>query len=354
MTTLDNPELIKSLDKSNMAGFISELPKQISTSLKKVEKINFFPDWKQVKNICFCGMGGSALAAHLITNLPAQDRKVPMQVVCDYEVPAWVDKNSLVVLTSHSGQTQETISAFKYAADKESKIFIVAERGELEKLGEKEKAIVFDYDTEAPSRASLGYQFGAVFGLLNKLKVIDYKIQPVLELLKKINQELKPAGEVENNLAKKMAYCCLDRLPVIVASGILKSVAWRWKTQLNENAKHVAFTEFLPEAMHNAIQGFNFPHRFQGDLIALILQNSFDPPALVNQFDKLKDVLDEKKIGYEIIESTGKDIFSQKLSLLLLGDWVSFYLAMLNNIDPTPVETIEKVKNKVDTLVNIC
>jgi len=344
MTTLDKPELIKALDKSNLAGFISELPVQISSSLKKIEKISLPPSWKQVKNICLCGMGGSALANHLITNLPLRDKRIPMKVVRDYSIPAWVNKESLVILTSHSGQTQETISAFKCAAEQEAKIFIIAERRELEKLGAKEAAIVFDYDTQAPPRASLGYQFGAVFGLLNKLKIINYEIHPALGLLKRLNKELVPEVETENNLAKNLSYCCFDRLPIIVASGILKSVAWRWKTQFNENAKKFTFVEFLPEAMHNAIQGFEFPARFADDLIYLILQNSFDPPELVSQFNKFKNILDEKKIRYEIIESAGESIFSQKLSLLLLGDWVSFYLAMLNNTDPTPVEVIEKVK----------
>jgi len=131
---------------------------------------------------------------------------------------------------------------------------------------------------------------------------------------------------------------------VIVSSGILTSVGYRWKTQLNENAKSFAFVENLPEAMHNAIEGMDQPVRFRDDLIYLILTNEFDLPELMAQIEKFKNILIDKKINYELIAASGNDVFSQKLSTLFLGDWVSFYLAMLNNINPTPVETIAKAK----------
>ena len=345
MTSLDKIEQIKSLDKSKMAGHILDLPKQIKESWQKARQIDFPNDWNDVQNICLCGMGGSAVANNLVSNLLQSDRKIPMQVIRGYEIPAWVNENSLVILTSHSGATKETISAFKYAADAEAKIFIIAERGQLEKLGTKEKAIVFDYDTKATPRASLGYQLGAVFGALEKLHILDYDLEKSIEILEKMNQKLKPEIETNENFAKQLAFSAFDRLPIIIGSGILKSVVWRWKTQINENANSLAFTEFLPEAMHNAVQGLDFPTRFQDDLIYFILQNSFDKPELINQFDKLKSVLQEKNIRYEVIEAEGEDVFAQKLSTLLIGDWVSYYLAILNNIDPTPVETITALKH---------
>ncbi|MBU4360662.1 hypothetical protein KKC16_00400 [Patescibacteria group bacterium] len=344
MTTLDKPQQIKSLDKSGMAEHILDLPKQIQETWQKARQIDFPNDWDDVQNICLCGMGGSAVANNLVSNLPQLDRKIPMYVARGYEIPGWVQENSLVILTSHSGATKETISAFKYAADAEAKIFIVAERGQIEKLGTKEKAIVFDYNTKAPPRASLGYQLGAVFGALEKLHILNYDLTNAIKLLEKMNNKLKPEIKTKENFAKHLAFSAFDHLPVMIGSGILKSVVWRWKTQINENANQFAFTEFLPEAMHNAIQGLDLPTRFQDDLIYFILQNTFDKPELINQFDKLKSVLQEKNIRYEIIEAEGEDVFSQKLSTLIIGDWVSYYLAILNNVDPTPVETITALK----------
>lgn len=344
MTNLDQTESIKGLDKSDMAGYILALPEQIKESLEKMEKMTIPDDWAKVENIFFVGMGGSATAGSLLANLPESDRKIPMAVVRNYELPNWVDKNSLVIIVSHSGETAETISAFKYAAAKEAKIFLVAERGLLEKMGVSENAIVFDYDTKAPARAALGFQIGAIFNLLKKIKMIDYDIESALEVLKKLNQELNPNVLTEKNLAKGLAYFCFDHLPVIISSGILKSVAWRWKTQLNENSKSFAFTEYAPECLHNAVAGFDWPVCFRDDFVYLILTNSFDRPELQNKIEIFKNILEEKNIAYELIEAVGEDVMAQKLSLVILGDWVSYYLALLNGVDPTPVETIEKAK----------
>ncbi len=344
MTTLDQDNILRELDTANMSASISDLPKNLEQSYLDFEKISIPADFKHINKICLCGMGGSAVANNLVANLPQDKRNLPMKVIRGYEVPAWVDANTLVVLTSHSGATNETLSAFKDAADSEAKIFIVAEKGELEILGKKEGAPIFDYDTTSTPRASLGYQLGAIFGLFKRLNIFDYQLEPAIELMKKMEIKLNPLNKTEDNFAKQLAYCAFDRFPVIVSSGILKSVGWRWKTQFNENAKHTAFTEFLPEAMHNAIEGLQEPKRFKDDLIYYILQNTYDDPKLINQFDCFKQVLQQKNIRYEIIEAEGKDVFSQKLSTLFIGDWVSYYLAMLNNIDPTPVPTISEAK----------
>jgi len=341
---LDNIKQIQKLDKSNMADFILQMPEQIEESLTKIEKLEISADWTEVKNICLCGMGGSAVANHLVANLPQEQRKLQTQIIRNYDIPAWVDENTLVILTSHSGKTAETLSAFKKAVEKKANIFIIAETGQLEKMGEKVGALVFDYDTKAVPRASLGYQLGAIFGLLKKLKIIDYDLQPAIELLKKINTDYNLEREKDKNLAKKLAYACIDRLPIVVGSGILQSVTWRWKTQFNENAKNICYTEFLPEAMHNAIEGFALPKRFTDDSVLIILKNSFDNPELQMQFKRLEKVLEEQNIRYEIVDALGDDVFSQKLSTLILGDWVSYYLAILNGVDPTPVNIIKNSK----------
>ncbi|MFC1622442.1 bifunctional phosphoglucose/phosphomannose isomerase [Patescibacteria group bacterium] len=339
---LDDIKKIQKLDKSDMASFILQMPEQIEESLAKIEKIEIPTEWSKIQNICLVGMGGSAMAESLIANLPHSERKIPISVVRGYDVPAWVNQDSLIVIVSHSGNTQETLSAFNKALKLTKNIFIITTGGKIEK--EAENNIILKYETKAVPRASLGYQFGAIFGLLTKLKIIDYNLQPAIELLKKINTDYEPKVETENNMAKKLAYSCLDRLPIIVGSGILQSVAWRWKTQFNENSKNIAYTEFLPEAMHNAIEGMNLPKNAQDNLIYMLLKNPFTPKELVLQFKKFETILEDKKIRYEIVEPLGDDIWSQKLSALILGDWVSYYLAILNGIDPTPVDTIERSK----------
>jgi len=344
MTNLDQLALINSLDKDNLAEHIFSLPSQIKDGQQKAESLTIPQSWKKCQRVVFCGMGGSGVVGDLLADLPMTERKISLIVARDYQVPAWVDKNILVVLVSHSGNTRETLQAFKSAAANEAQLLIVAEQGEIEKLGQAENALVVDYDTFAPPRASLGYQLGIIFTLLKKADFINGDLAPALKILNTLGQGYQPATPTENNRAKNIAYSLFDYLPVIVSSGILTSVGYRWKTQLNENAKSFAFVENLPEAMHNAIEGMDQPVRFRDDLIYLILTNEFDLPELMAQIEKFKNILIDKKINYELIAASGNDVFSQKLSTLFLGDWVSFYLAMLNNINPTPVETIAKAK----------
>ncbi|HPI67064.1 MAG TPA: SIS domain-containing protein [bacterium] len=344
MTNLDQLALINSLDKDNLAEHILALPNQIILGQQKAEKLVLPSAWEKCHQVVFCGMGGSALVGDLLTDLPMTEREIKFTVIRDYQVPLWVDKNTLVVLVSHSGQTQETVQAFKSAATNEAQLLIVAEQGEIEKLGQAENALVVDYDTFAPPRASLGYQLGIIFTLLKKAKFISGDLGAAIKLLTSLGQTYQQATPTENNRAKNIAYSLFDHLPVIVSSGILTSVGYRWKTQFNENAKNFAFIENLPEAMHNAIEGMDQPVRFRDDLIYFVLTNDFDNPALTAQIEKFKNILIDKKINYEIVAAEGNDVFSQKLSTLFLGDWISFYLAMLNNINPTPVETITKAK----------
>lgn len=344
MTTLDQISLIESVDSDNLAAHILALPAQIKTGLSLAKKIIIPPAWANCQQVVFCGMGGSGIVGDILADLPMDDQKISMTVVHDYQVPAWVDKNTLVILASHSGQTKETLTAFKSAAANEAQILIVAEKGQIENLGAHENAIIFDYDYLAPPRASIGYQLGGIFGLLKQAQILTGDLTPAISLLNNLNQKYEPQVATQNNLAKNIAFYIFDHVPVIVSSGILTAVGRRWKTQLNENAKQAAFTEIMPEAMHNAIEGLDEPARVRDDLIYIILTNSFDLPDLLNQFDRLKNVLDDKKIIYQFVPAEGEDIFSQKLSILLLGDWVSFYLAMLFNINPTPVETIAKTK----------
>lgn len=331
-----------------MAKHIQELPKQIQDSLGRAKKVKIPAEYKKIKNVCFVGMGGSATAADILIHQPLGDIKIPISLVRQSELPGWINKDSLVIFISHSGATRETLEAFKDAASREAKIIIIAEQGKLEELGEMENALVFDYDTQAPSRAALGYQFGFLIHLVNKLEflpAIDFK--PTFNLLEKLNKELEPKKDTPENMAKHLAFSSFDHAPIFLASGILKPVARRWKNQFNENAKTYASFDYLPEAIHNSIQGTSLPVRGKDDNIYFLLKNSFDSSRTSSQFDIFQNILDEKKISYETIEAQGNDIWQQKFSLILLGDWVSYYLAILNAIDPTPVEIIDKAKEKL-------
>jgi glucose/mannose-6-phosphate isomerase len=350
MNKLDNPETLLSLDKDNMAIHVASIPYQIENSLVAAKEINIPDIYKQVENICFVGMGGSASAADLLLSGDKENMKKSCSLVRFPELPGWIrGEKSLVVILSHSGETEETVAAFKEAAARETQIIVIAENGRLEEMGEIEGALVYDYDTTATPRASLGYQFGFLVHLANELGIFEEKIDlgPALELVKNLNEELKPESPTENNLAKNLAFRAFDHLPIVLASGILSAVGRRFKNQFNENGKNFSAFDEMPEAMHNSIEGTSFPIRAKDDNLYIFLRNSLDKDFVQKRYDLWIEVLAEKKIDYELVEAQGEDEWSQKLSLLTLGDWTSFYLALLNNIDPTPVPTIMECKEKL-------
>ena len=157
---LNDLEHIKNTDKSNMAAHILNLPKQIQETLTKAEKIDLPQKYHTFDNVCIMGMGGSGSAADILFNQKLSEIKKPLALIREMNLPGWVDKNTLVILISHSGQTKETLESFKKAAARESKIIIIAERGKIEKMGKTENAVIYDYDTSATPRSSLGYQLG--------------------------------------------------------------------------------------------------------------------------------------------------------------------------------------------------
>jgi len=345
MNKLDNIIHIQEIEKSNMLKYILNMPKNIQESLDKADKINLPEKYYKYKNICVVGMGGSGCAADILFNQKLNNFKKPLAIIREMELPGWVDKNTLVILISHSGETKEVLESFKDAATREAKIIVIAEHGKLEELGKLENAIIYDYDTCASARSSVGYQLGFLIAINNALNISPkINIKPALEKIKALNQELKPEIATENNIAKHLAFSCLDHQIIILASGILKSVARRWKNQFNENSKTFAYFDVLPEAMHNSIQGTDFPVRAKDDNIYFLLKNDFDDFYTASRFDLITSIFDAKKIQYENVLAQGNDVWSQKLSLVLLGDWISYYLAILNNIDPTPVPIITENK----------
>ncbi len=182
--------------------------------------------------------------------------------------------------------------------------------------------------------------------VLEKSKLInlkDLQIHHNLKLLKEFNQLFYPQTPNEKNIAKHLAYFVFDHLPIIIAPTNLSGVARRWKTQFAENGKNFSFFETEPEIFHNFVES-RFPQRLKDDFIFLILENLQKQIKSKKSLIEFEKLLEKDCIRWEKIPQFGEDIFTQILSLVLLGDWISFYLAILNQVDPTPVRQIETIK----------
>jgi glucose/mannose-6-phosphate isomerase len=352
MNSLDDIKQIRELDKEKMADFIVDLPKQCLKAYQSSQKLNLSSIQNQtsnIQNIVICGMGGSAIGGDLIKSIINDYLSVPFLVIRDYQLPNFVNENSLVILVSYSGQTIETLSCAPDVLKRKSKIIVLTSGGDLEKLAEKNHWPIFKINYQSQPRAALAWLMMPLLVILEKLNLIDLKeleIEKSLELLEQFNQSFYPEIPTEKNIAKYLAYFCFDHLPVILSSEKFSAAARRWKTQFNENSKNFAIWEILPESFHNTIEN-DLPWRLKDEIVVLFFDSLLDEPTLRRSIKACQELLEEENIRWESIPSFGNNLFLANLAYVLLGDWVSFYLAMLNQADPTPVRKIQWLKAQI-------
>jgi len=362
MTLLNDLKQIKKMDKENMAELIAGMAEQCLAAYRRAKKIKLPEGWifsgrshlpkdrnDLLKNIVVSGMGGSAIGGELSKDLASGELKIPLIINRNWNLPALVDKETLAILVSFSGNTQETIFCARQAVKKGAKIIVLASGGKLAEIAKKEKIPVFLFKCPPPPRAGLGYTFMPIIAILEKFNLIktsQWQIEKSLGLIKNFNQTFYPEVPTEKNRAKYLAYFIFDHLPVIIAPEKFASIARRWKTQIAENSKNFAFFETSPEIFHNSIES-QFPLRLKDEIAFLFfeaLEKTHEMQKSVLAFQKL---LDKNNIRWEKVPGFGNNLFIKMLSLVLLGDWVSFYLAILNKIDPTPVERIQWLKHHI-------
>ncbi|TAL57988.1 MAG: bifunctional phosphoglucose/phosphomannose isomerase [Nanoarchaeota archaeon] len=278
--------------------------------------------------IVFCGMGGSAIAGSLL--VPFVDA-VPIILHRYYGLPKLLDSKCWVILVSYSGNTEETIAAFNEALEKKHKMIAVTSGGELEKLAIENKVPIIKLPPDLPPRASLGYQF---FALLRLCVENGLHIKPEIEEIAKVAED-KSMEEIARNLAKD----CKGAVPLVYASEVNSAVAYRWKTQFNENSKVHAFFHTLPELNHNELLGYT---KSFARTMTMFLYYPDDHERVRKRVMVTQDLIKPSKST--IVEIKGSSPLERFAYAIHLGDLVTFYLAEELKIDPFPVPVIERLK----------
>ena len=350
MSALDNLEKIKEIDQQNLSKIMKDLPYQLEKVWQEREKIKLKIDKKKIKNLVLVGMGCDRLTAELIKKIMNQKSTIPVETISDYQIPNFVNEETLIIFLSYSGNTLEVIETIKTALTKKTNIFAISGGGELNKIIEKYNLPHYQFKSRGPSRANLGYLFCPILILLSKLELIKFEKKEFFNLLKlliEFNKLNSPKEKTERNVAKYLAYQIYDRVPFIVGAQHLTPIAKRWKNEINENAKTFAFAEEMPEFFHAAAVGIDFPMTAADNFFFLFLESNLYKRKIKKAMILFQEILKEKKICFERVPVVGKTILAEMMTGLLLGDWVSFYLAILNNIDPTPVKNIEIIKKRL-------
>jgi len=351
MGILDTENLIKKLDPEGMLQSINDLPDQIESAWKDLQSLIIPAHYLKCNKVLILGMGGSAIGGELVSTLALNYSRAPIFVQRDYGLPSFVDSNTLVIAVSYSGNTEETLDAFEKAGEKSAKLITISTGGKIGVLSSKYRAPIFKINYGAQPRAALGYLFTALLYILNKLDLYalgENEISESVHVLRQYQKIIGLQSPTSQNPAKKLAQKLSDKIPLIMGAGPMSTVARRWKTQINENSKELAIYEVFPELCHNVIVGLDFPKKLSDKIFLISLDSEFDHPRNRLRQSIVQQIFRKKGIGFEVVnmEKPGSPLI-EMLEMIMLGDYVSFYLAMINEIDPTPVEMIKFLKDKL-------
>lgn len=347
MVDLDNASVYRQFDKSGMLNHLHRFPEQCQKAWEKVLKFELPHEYTKISNVVIAGMGASAIGGDIVRRLALAESKLPVQVNRDYELPAFVDESTLVIASSYSGNTEETLSAFTASLKTPAKKLAITSGGKLKHLAENEGIPAFAVDYQAPPRAAFPNNFVPLVGIFQKLGLLGDKsadLREAVDILNKLSGDFIETKPLASNPAKQLAAKLWKHVAVIYGAETLSEVAQRWKSQFNENSKAWAFFENFPELNHNAVLGYQFPPQAKERIFVLLLRSSSLRPWSLLRYEATAKLLAKAEIVHDFVEARGKSALAQVMSSVLLGDYSSFYLAMLNEVDPTSIDAIKFVK----------
>lgn len=345
---LDDLKYIHERDAQDALGIAQKQGQQLLVEYQ-IYDINCADDGG-FANVVFAGMGGSALAALIATSWPKVN--VPFEICRNYEIPAYVNSKTLFIASSYSGNTEETIAAVNSAKQQGAVIVVIASGGQLAEIAKQNGyQLALLPDVGQP-------RFGALASLkalttilvAAKLSGVNNAVTEIQSAAEFINNSVAawlPTVPTDNNPAKQMALECIGKSPVVYAGPVLFPAAYKWKISFNENAKNVAWCNQLPEFNHNEFLGWT-SHPVDKPYVVIDLLSSHDHPRVQKRFDVTDRLLSGRRPAAHEVKAQGETVLQQLLWTIALGDFVSLYTAMLNGLNPTPVDLIEKFKKSLD------
>jgi glucose/mannose-6-phosphate isomerase len=347
-TVLDDPAAMRRADPSGVLDAVAGFPAQVADGWRLSRSLEL--PWDRPRSVALLGMGGSAIGGDLVKGIWSDRLTVPLEVVRGYDLPAWVASDTLVIASSYSGATEETISAFTAALERRCPVAVITTGGPLGEVARRAGLPLATFTGAGSPRASVGYSMAIVAGLLERVGVLaleEAEIMAAVETASRMAARCAPDVPTAANPAKQLAWSLVDRLVVIAASGALAPVARRWKAQLNENGKSTAVVEELPEATHNTVVGFEQPESMRDHLFVVFLTAASDHPRNDRRAELIADLLETGHIAHQTVRVDGEGRLAQALSAIVLGDHVSVYVAFAYGIDPNPVDVIDHIKARL-------
>lgn len=323
------------------------LPEQFEFSLGL--RFDFGPKYqREYRNIVISGLGGSAIGGDIIRTYALSRLAIPVIVNRDYDIPAFVNENTLFVAASYSGNTEETLSSYRQARSRGASVLCISSGGEISAMAEADGFGLVKIPGGLMPRAATGYLFGALVLALESLDLVSgvrAELEETISILRDLRSQLGPEVATPNNLARTIAGKIKNTIPVIWgSSGISETAALRWKTQINENAKSPAYYNIFPELNHNELVGFEAPAALLAETSIIILQDEQDNNRVKKRMEISQGIIKDRVKDIIVVKSRGNSFLARFFSLVYIGDYASAYLAEAYGINPTPVAVIDYLK----------
>lgn len=349
---LSNRKEIEALDQNQVLTSIEMLPEQIMDAWEQTAGQDNTAYVLGVDHIIVAGMGGSALGAQVVQAIAKKYLKVPLEIIKDYTLPSYVNPKTLVILSSYSGTTEETLNAAIEAEKAGAKIAVITAGGQLAELAKSKNyphyLINPQYNPSGQPRMAIGYAIVGQLGLLKSFGLVNcdyFNIKAAAEFLKAQSQKLSP--EAGNNLPKQLAASATGKIIFLVSAEHLTGATHVFNNQLNENAKNLTVELQLPELNHHYMEGLPNPESAKQAGVFWFINSSLYSSKLQLRLRLTQDVVTKNGYASEIINLTATDPFVQAFELIQLGAYTNFYLAMLHGINPAPIPWVDYFKDQL-------
>ncbi|MBD3363391.1 SIS domain-containing protein [Candidatus Dojkabacteria bacterium] len=354
---LDNIRKIQKLDKKNINSSLMHFIDQCKQGWTEASNLPLNYSYKDLNHIITCAMGGSLLGARILRHVFHQDIKIPFNYYAQYNIPGYVNDKTLAIIISNSGNTEETLSAYDQAKKITNKIIGITKGGKLGPLCKKDGFPVYliddrDLNPSSVPRVAVGFQIGAITAILNKINLIPIPEKRFFNILNKVKKQLKPLyPEVKSNSnpAKQSAEKTFGKIPIIISSQHLTGVGKSINNQINESGKNFSAYFELPEQNHHQLEGLQFPTTNSQYLQYLLLESDQYHPRISKRYKILKSILDEEGISHISLRSEQDTMLGEALDTLQFGGYYTYYLGLLNEVDPAPNPYVDKFKKMLGT-----
>jgi glucose/mannose-6-phosphate isomerase len=346
--SLDDLRHITALDESGMLQVLRRFPEDCLSAIKQAKKVSLdgISD-KQFNKVVFAGVGGSSIGGKLVIDWLWKECNIPLILSRGYHLPAIVDDETLVFTVSYSGNTEETLNMLAEALTAGAPTIMVTSGGTMGEIAREKGLTLIPLPHGYRPRAAISHQFFSLATAMHELDLVGIswgETPEALSTLKAIRDEVSMDVPKEKNVAKKVALRLIDKIPLVYGSSVLDGVAYRFRSQLNENSKVPSGSGSFPEAFHNAVLGSEWHSDVLGNLALLFLRDNKDDNGMKRKIEIFKELF-TSKVGEIIeLEARGSGKLARIISLVYIGDYISTYLGLLYGHDPSSNMSIDKLK----------